>query len=127
MAAFTDFLYAIDDFMWGTWMTVLLVGVGIILSIRFAFRYQRNIVFNFKNTYGKTIHQCILETRVEQAKFYIVNHPDMTLSTLATTLGFYDEFHLSRHFKAICGISPSAFRKQVHGNHDVEKQFHLKK
>ena len=81
----------------------------------------------FKNTYGKTIHQCILETRVEQAKFYIVNHPDMTLSTLATTLGFYDEFHLSRHFKAICGISPSAFRKQVHGNHDVEKQFHLKK
>ncbi|MBQ2640656.1 MAG: sodium:alanine symporter family protein, partial [Lachnospiraceae bacterium] len=53
MAAFTDFLYAIDDFMWGTWMTVLLVGVGIILSIRFAFRYQRNIVFNFKNTYGK--------------------------------------------------------------------------
>ncbi len=70
----------------------------------------------FKNTYGKTIHRCILETRVEQAKFYIVNHPDMTLSALAVTLGFYDEFHLSRHFKAICGISPAAFRKQVHGN-----------
>ena len=28
---------------------VLLVGVGIILSIRFAFRYQRKIIFNFKN------------------------------------------------------------------------------
>ena len=53
MAAFTDFLYMIDDFLWGTWMTVLLVGVGIILSIRFAFRYQRKIVFNFKNTFGK--------------------------------------------------------------------------
>lgn len=39
--------------MWGTWMTVLLVGVGIVLSIRFAFRYQRKILFNFKNTYGK--------------------------------------------------------------------------
>ena len=39
--------------MWGTWMTVLLVGIGIILSIRFAFRYQRKIIFNFKNTYGR--------------------------------------------------------------------------
>ena len=44
--AFTAFLYRIDDFMWGTWMTVLLVGIGIILSIRFAFRYQRKIIFN---------------------------------------------------------------------------------
>ncbi|MDO5132533.1 MAG: amino acid carrier protein [Eubacteriales bacterium] len=53
MAGFTDFLYAIDDFMWGTWMTILLVGVGIILSIRFAFRYQRKIIFNFRNTFAK--------------------------------------------------------------------------
>ena len=51
--AFTAFLYRIDDFMWGTWMTFLLVGIGIILSIRFAFRYQRKIIFNFKNTYGR--------------------------------------------------------------------------
>ena len=53
MAAVTDFLYMIDDFLWGTWMTILLVGIGVVLSIRFAFRYQRKIVFNFKNTYGK--------------------------------------------------------------------------
>lgn len=53
MQALTDLMYQIDDFMWGTWMTILLLGVGIILSIRFAFRYQRKIVFNFKNTYGK--------------------------------------------------------------------------
>ena len=53
MAAVTDFLYMIDDFLWGTWMTVLLVGIGVVLSIRFAFRYQRKIIFNFKNTYGK--------------------------------------------------------------------------
>lgn len=44
MAAVTDFLYMIDDFLWGTWMTILLVGIGVVLSIRFAFRYQRKIV-----------------------------------------------------------------------------------
>lgn len=43
----------IDDFMWGTWMTILLVGVGIIFSIRFSFRYQWKIAFNFKNTFAK--------------------------------------------------------------------------
>lgn len=53
MAAIADFLYMIDDFMWGTWMTILLVGVGIIFSIRFSFRYQWKIAFNFKNTFAK--------------------------------------------------------------------------
>ncbi len=34
-------------------MTILLVGVGIIFSIRFSFRYQWKIAFNFKNTFAK--------------------------------------------------------------------------
>ena len=45
-------MYWMDDFLWGTWMTVLLLLVGIILSIRFGFRYQRKIRFNLRNTYG---------------------------------------------------------------------------
>ncbi len=53
MQTLTDLMYRLDDFMWGTWMTILLLGVGIVLSVRFAFRYQRKIAFNFKNTYGK--------------------------------------------------------------------------
>ena len=51
MQAVTDFLYKIDDFMWGSWMTVLILATGIILSIAFKFRYQRKIRFNFKNTF----------------------------------------------------------------------------
>ena len=34
-------------------MTILLVGVGVIFSIRFSFRYQWKIAFNFKNTFAK--------------------------------------------------------------------------
>ena len=49
-----QFLTAVSDFMWGTWMTILLVGTGLYLSIRFGFRYNfRNIVFHFRNTFGK--------------------------------------------------------------------------
>lgn len=53
MQALTDWLYWLDDLLWGTPMIVILVGLGILLSIRFGFRYQRKIVFNFKNTYAK--------------------------------------------------------------------------
>ncbi len=53
MAAITDFFYAVDDFMWGSWMTVLILATGVLLSIRFGFRYQTKIVFNFKNTFAK--------------------------------------------------------------------------
>lgn len=50
------FLTSIADFMWGTWMTVLLLGMGIYLSIRFKFMYNfRRIGFHFKNTYGKML------------------------------------------------------------------------
>ncbi len=53
MEKVTEFLYVIDDFMWGSWMTALILILGIVLSIRFGFRYQRKIIFNFKNTFGK--------------------------------------------------------------------------
>ncbi len=53
MQQLTDFLYWLDDLLWGNAMTVIVVGTGILLSIRFAFRYQRMVRFNFKNTFAK--------------------------------------------------------------------------
>lgn len=45
---------AISDFLWGTPMTVALVGTGLYLGIRFGFRYNfRKVRFNFRNTFGK--------------------------------------------------------------------------
>lgn len=57
MMQIADILYWLDDALWGTPMIIILVGTGIFLSIRFGFRYQRKIVFNFKNTYGKIFKQ----------------------------------------------------------------------
>ncbi len=53
MEQITNFLYWLDDLLWGTPMTVAVLATGIILSIRFGFRYQRKIGFNFKHTFGK--------------------------------------------------------------------------
>lgn len=50
----SDILIAVADFLWGTPMTVVLVGTGLYLSIRFRFYYNfRKIGFNWKNTYGR--------------------------------------------------------------------------
>ena len=50
----SEILIAIADFLWGTPMTVVLVGTGLYLSIRFRFCYNfRKIAFNWRNTYGK--------------------------------------------------------------------------
>lgn len=53
MERISDLVVGLANFMWGTWMTVLLVSAGIILSILFRFRYQTKIGFHFKNTYWK--------------------------------------------------------------------------
>lgn len=53
MESIAKLLYKIDDIVWGTQMTAILLATGVLLSIRFGFRYQRKIGFNFKNTYGK--------------------------------------------------------------------------
>ena len=45
---------AISDFLWGTPMTVALVGTGLYLGIRFGFRYNfRKVRYNLRNTFGK--------------------------------------------------------------------------
>lgn len=53
MQQISEFLNWLDGVLWGTPMTVAVLTMGILLSIRFGFRYQRKLGFNFKNTYGK--------------------------------------------------------------------------
>lgn len=53
MNAIADFIYWLSGFMWETWMTILIFGTGLFLSIKFKFSYITKIKFHFKNTFGK--------------------------------------------------------------------------
>ena len=53
MDAISNFLINVADIMWGTPMTIALVGTGLFLTIIFKFRYIIKIGFHFKNTFGK--------------------------------------------------------------------------
>lgn len=64
----------------------------------------------FKSFFGITIHQYILNYKMEQAILYFKNFPEMQIKEIAYNLGFYDEYHFSKQFKKIIGVSPSQYK-----------------
>lgn len=66
----------------------------------------------FKAQFGVTIHQYILKFKTEEAISYFRTFPEMTVKEIAYNLGFYDEYHFSKQFKKITGLSPLQYRRQ---------------
>jgi len=66
----------------------------------------------FKSAFHTTIHRYMMDCKIDQVKFFLVNFPNMKLREIAINLGFCDEFHLSRQFKKIVGESPGEYRKK---------------
>jgi AraC-like DNA-binding protein len=67
----------------------------------------------FKATYGITIHQYALDFKIKEAANYFDNYPEVSIKEVAYNLGFYDEYHFSRQFKRITGLSPKSYRQKI--------------
>ena len=67
----------------------------------------------FKALFGETIHQYVLRFKMEQAIAYFKSFPEMSVKEIAYNLGFYDEYHFSKQFKKIMGLSPSHYRNSI--------------
>ena len=63
----------------------------------------------FKAMFGITIHQYILNFKIEEAISYFERFPEISIKEVAHNLGFYDEYHFSKQFKKIKGASPFAY------------------
>jgi AraC family transcriptional regulator len=64
----------------------------------------------FKRSTDLSPHQYIIKCRVERAR-ELLRCDDLSLAQIASRVGFYDQSHLTRHFKRLIGITPSDFRR----------------
>lgn len=67
----------------------------------------------FKAEFGKTIHQYILDFKMEEAKSYFEKFVGISVKEVAYNLGFCDEYHFSKQFSKYVGVSPVAYKKEL--------------
>ena len=63
---------------------------------------------------GMSFHAYQKERKLEMAASLLKTEPDMQLREIASMLGVYDEFHLSKSFKQKYGVSPREYRGKNH-------------
>ena len=71
---------------------------------------QRLLDIRFKETLGRSPYQEIIHARVNFAKKWLRSTHE-PLEEIAYKAGFSDPAQLSSHFRRICGITPSQYRK----------------
>lgn len=66
----------------------------------------------FRQQVGVSPHRYICRLRVERAQALI--REGVPAAMAASEAGFYDQSHLSRHFKNVCGMTPGQYGTAAH-------------
>ena len=66
----------------------------------------------FRQTTGLSPHQYIVQRRLERAQ-RLLTSTRLSISEIATTVGFYDQSHLGRQMRRVMGITPSYIRDHL--------------
>ncbi|MFJ1753372.1 AraC family transcriptional regulator [Kitasatospora sp. NPDC088134] len=72
--------------------------------------HPAHLVRAFSAAFGLPPHQYLTARRVDRARRLLLDgHP---AATVATTLGFHDQSHLTRHFRRILGTTPGRYARR---------------
>lgn len=72
-------------------------------------RHPTHLVRAFRREFGMPPHQYLTSRRVDQARGLLLS--GMPVAEAAIGSGFYDQAHLTRHFKRILGVNPGGFKQ----------------
>jgi AraC family transcriptional regulator len=73
-------------------------------------RSEAHFSRSFRGTFGYSPHAFVVRRRLElAAKHMLQTH--MSLSDIALECGFVDQAHLCKHFRAVVGETPAAWRR----------------
>jgi AraC family transcriptional regulator len=64
----------------------------------------------FKRATGLPPYQYVIQQRVERAKV-LLRDDTLNVAEVSQALGFFDQSHFVRHFKARVGVTPSDYRE----------------
>ena len=67
----------------------------------------------FKTIYGKTIFSYLTQVRVNQARS-LIGHTDLSVSEIASMIGFEDSSNFTKYFKQHTGTTPSQYWRLSH-------------
>lgn len=73
---------------------------------------RKTLTRQFRKATGQSIGDFRTRLKINQALSILAVSPATRLAELAESLGFYDEYHLSRTFKRLTGKAPSAYRRE---------------
>ena len=83
---------------------IKLADLATLLGIsQFHFSYQ------FKRSLGTSPYQYLLQQRVERAK-QLLKQTELSIMDIALTCGFSSHSHLSKQFRQLTGMTPTAYR-----------------
>ncbi|MER5949334.1 AraC family transcriptional regulator [Streptomyces sp. NPDC001904] len=82
-------------------------GVGLEEASGVIDAHPAHLVRSFSAAYGIAPHQYLMARRVDRARrLLLAGRP---VGEVAADLGFYDQSHLTRHFKRVVGIPPGRY------------------
>jgi len=86
---------------------------GITIEILAARLYtNRSYLSNYFNTYkGKTFREWMNQLRIEEAQNLLLQNPEMTISDVASQVGFSDKTNFRHHFVKLVGITPKEWKQ----------------
>jgi len=67
----------------------------------------------FRQQYGSSPYRYLCALRIQHAQQLLLD--GMPGSLVAAEVGFFDQSHFARHFKRICGMTPSMFLQAAEG------------
>lgn len=71
--------------------------------------HPSHLVRAFRHEYGLPPHRYLVGRRLDRARRLLLD--GLPIAEVAAAAGFHDQPHLTRHFRALLGTTPAAFRR----------------
>ncbi|MGW5655884.1 AraC family transcriptional regulator [Streptomyces humi] len=86
-------------------------GLALEEAARLLYAHPAHLVRAFSGAYGIAPHQYLMSRRVGRARRLLLD--GVPPGETATATGFYDQAHLTRHFKKLVGVTPGRYRSSA--------------